>query len=134
LLSNIIHVFYQSNYVYFISGFGGGQGQQIHPGMFLYYLSLYHNISKHLRLAKVQCIIKRQEIWVFIIIIIMFIIEDPTVAVKCRTAIKVIATIITISWPLQIFFSQMKIHIFFFNEYFVLSTNTDSTFTGHEYD
>jgi hypothetical protein len=36
-------MFYQSNYVYFISGFTGGQGQQIHPGMFLYYLSLYHN-------------------------------------------------------------------------------------------
>lgn len=53
----IFYMFYQSNYVYFISGFGDGQGQQIHPGMFLYYLSLYHNIYKHLRQEKVQYMI-----------------------------------------------------------------------------
>jgi hypothetical protein len=56
--NQILYMFYQSNYVYFISGFTGGQGQQIHPGMFLYYLSLYHNIFKHLWQAKVQYMIK----------------------------------------------------------------------------
>ena len=54
----ILYMFYQSNYVYFISGSSGGQGQQKHSGMFVYYFSLYHNIFKHLWQAKVQYMIK----------------------------------------------------------------------------